>query len=83
MRDPERVNAPVPDVMIALESPAGRRYARTSAAGRYVFDGLAAGDYALSAFTAEYPRDVKLLSPPKPVHVEAKACLLQMVLIPK
>ena len=83
LRDPEHVKAPVADVMIALESSAGRRYAKTSAGGRYVFDGLAAGDYTVSAFTAEYPRELKILSPPKSIHVEAKSCNLQMVLIPK
>jgi hypothetical protein len=83
LRDPEQVKAPVADIMIALESPAGRRYAKTNAAGRYVFDGLAPGDYTLAAFTADYPREIKMLSAPKPVHVEAKSCNLQMQLIPK
>jgi hypothetical protein len=83
MRDPEQVKSPVADVMIALESAAGRRYAKTNAAGRYAFDGLPAGEYTIAAFTAEYPREVRMLSPAKAVKVEEKSCNRQMVLIPK
>lgn len=83
LRDPEKIKSPVPGVMIALESPAGRRYVKTGESGKFVFDGLAAGAYNLSAFTGEYPREVKLLSGPKQVKVEAKACINEMLLLPK
>ena len=83
LRDATAVKAPVSGIMIALESGEGKRYVKTDAGGRFVFDGLAPGDYTISAFTADYPREVKLLSGPKPIKVETEACSTQMVLLPK
>ena len=59
----------MPGVMIALESPEGRRYVKTGESGKSVFDGLPPGAYTLSAISGEYPREV--LSGPKQVKVEA------------
>lgn len=83
LRDAEAVKAPVVGVIVALEGPAGRRYSKTPESGRYLFDGLAAGSYTLSVFTADYPREVKALTAPRPVKVEAGSCTQQIVLIPK
>ena len=69
--------------MIALESANLRRYIRSSEAGRFVFDGLAAGDYTISVFSGEYPREVQILAGPKPVRVEEKSCATQIMLLPK
>jgi hypothetical protein len=83
LRDPERVKGAVAGVMIALESAAGRRYVKSNNNGRFVFDGLAAGEYKLSVFSAEFPRDVQLLAGPKTVKVDAKSCSMHMMLLPK
>jgi hypothetical protein len=83
LHDPEKVKRPVAGVMLALESASGRRYVKSNDAGRFVFDGLAAGDYKLSVYGGEYPREVQLLSGPKTFKAEAKSCTTQIMLLPK
>jgi len=83
LHDPEKVKRPVAGVMIALESASGRRFVKSSDSGRFVFDGLAAGDYKLTVFPGEYPREVQLLAGPKAVHVEARSCTTQIMLLPR
>jgi hypothetical protein len=83
LRDLQSVKSPAANVVVALESAGGNRYVRTGTNGRFVFDGLAAGDYTLSAFTPGYPREVRVLAAPKQIKVEAKACMTQIVLIHK
>jgi hypothetical protein len=83
MRDPQSVRLPVPGVVVALESDKLTRYVETDRTGRYVFDGLAEGDYRVSAYAAGYPAKPKLLAEPAPVHLEAAGCGLRILLIPK
>jgi hypothetical protein len=81
--DPERVKLPSPGVILELNSGQSRRYAQSDRDGRFVFDGLAGGEYSISVFDAGYPEQVKLLAGPVRVRVEKKGCASQILLVPK
>jgi hypothetical protein len=49
-----RVESPVSDVAIELQSADGVRGAQPDSGGRFVFDGLAEGDYRVSVFERSY-----------------------------
>lgn len=77
------VGSPQPGIVIRLNSAQPPRYTRTSPEGKFVFDGLAAGDYELSAFDSRYPQTVRQLGYPKSFHAEAKSCARQILTVPK
>ena len=81
--DPEKVKLPAPGVILELDSGQGRRYTESDRDGRFVFDGLAGGEYSVSVFDAGYPELVKLLAGPARVQVEKKGCASQILLAPK
>jgi hypothetical protein len=81
--DPERAKLPEPGVILELQSGQSRRYTESDRDGRFVFDGLAGGEYSVSVFDAGYPEPVKLLAGPARVQVEKKGCASQMLLVPK
>jgi hypothetical protein len=78
-RIPNGVDAPMADVVVALKWGSGDRYTRSDRDGRFVFDGLTAGDYQLSVFSSGFPLDVQLLTGPNTVHVEANSCASEML----
>jgi len=80
--DPEKVKLPMPGVILELNSGQSRRYAQSDRDGRFVFDGLAGGEYSVSVFDAGYPEVVKLLAGPGRVQVEKKGCASEMLLVP-
>ena len=82
-RDPERISQPIAGVVVELSGPGGKRYQETTPAGRFVFDGLAQGDYTLSAYARGYPAGIRPLGPPKPVRVAEKDCALAILLVAK
>jgi len=81
--DPEKVKLPAPGVILELNSSHAPRYTESGRDGRFVFDGLAGGEYSVSVFDAGYPELVKLLAGPASVQVEKKGCASQMLLVPK
>ena len=81
--DPEKVKLPAPGVVLELKSGQARRYTQSDRDGRFVFDGLAGGEYSVSVFDAGYPELVKLLAGPAKVQVEKKGCASEMLLAPK
>lgn len=83
LHDPETIRSPVPGVVVELRSDRLVRYIATDGNGRFVFDGLGEGDYALSAFAPGYPLKPKALAGPRAVHVESKSCGLQILVLPK
>jgi hypothetical protein len=83
LHDPETMKSPVPGVVIKLQSDHLTRFTEANGNGRFVFDGLPAGDYQLSAYTAGYPVDAALLAGPQTVHVQAKNCSVEVLLLPK
>jgi hypothetical protein len=82
-RDADKIDSPVPGVTVELKSAGGMRYTRSDASGKFLFDGLEAGDYQLSGYGPGFPDKVKLLSGPKRFHVDARGCSNQVLLIPK
>jgi hypothetical protein len=83
LHDPETIRSPVAGVVVELQSGQLTRFTESDRNGRFVFDGLREGDYKLSAFGAGYPVNAVLLAGPKPFHVDAKSCSLQVLLLPK
>jgi hypothetical protein len=75
------IKSPVSDVVIELKSARGARYTESDPNGRFVFDGLAEGDYRVSAFEAGFPTRVKTLSGPKRIHIQAGACATTTLLV--
>jgi hypothetical protein len=81
--DPEKVKLPASGVILELRSAHGRLYTQSDRDGRFIFDGLAGGEYSVSVFDAGYPEQVKLLAGPTRVQVEKKGCASQILLVPK
>jgi Carboxypeptidase regulatory-like domain len=83
LHDPQTMKSPVAGVVIELQSDRLTRFTETDGSGRFVFDGLPAGNYKLSAYAAGYPVNPALLAGPKAFPVEPKGCSLQVLLLPK
>jgi Carboxypeptidase regulatory-like domain len=79
--DPAHTLQPVAGVIVKLESERRSRFAETGADGKFAFDGLPAGDYSLSAYTAGYPRTVQLLAGPQRIRIQEKTCAAATLLI--
>jgi hypothetical protein len=76
-----RIGAPVAAV-VELKSGDRARYTETDDKGRFVFDGVAAGDFTVSAYASGYPAQTRLLAGPKPVRMEKRACANQVLVAP-
>jgi hypothetical protein len=76
-----KVTSPVSDVVVELVSQGSFRYTEPDAGGRFVFDGLAEGDYRISIFEPGFPERVHLLSGPKPVHLIHNGCATTALLV--
>jgi hypothetical protein len=79
--DATHSQGPVAGAMVELKSERGSRVTETGADGKFVFDGLAAGEYSIAAYGPGYPKTVSLLAGPQHVHVDAKACAAATLLI--
>jgi hypothetical protein len=75
------VEAPVAGVVVELKSASGSRFTETGADGKFVFDGLAAGEYTVAAYAAGYPKVVQQLAAPQRIRVAAKGCAAATLLI--
>jgi hypothetical protein len=76
-----RIGAPVAAV-VELKSGDRARYTETDDKGRFVFDGVAAGDFTVSAYAPGYPDQTRQLAGPKPVRMEKRACATQVLVAP-
>ena len=79
----DRIGSPAPGLTIELKSVSGSRYTTSDPSGRFVFDGLEAGDFKVAAYASGFPESIKLLSGPKQLHVDARGCASQVLWIPK
>ncbi|MGD1073662.1 MAG: carboxypeptidase-like regulatory domain-containing protein [Bryobacteraceae bacterium] len=79
----DKIESPVADVVVGVKSGALSVYTRSDADGRYLFDGLAAGEYDVSAFDSGFPRTVRMLAGPMRLEVPDKGCASQVLAIPK
>ena len=78
-RPAERIALPAEGLIVELKSNRGPRYIPTNQFGQFVFDGLDAGDYTLSAYAAGFPDTRKVLAGPHPFHLESRACSTQIL----
>ena len=76
-----RIAAPVPAVLELRAADRGR-FTEADAQGRFVFDGLPAGDFTLRAWAPGFPAETRLLAGPKPVHMDARTCATQVLVAP-
>jgi hypothetical protein len=83
LHDPEAIRSPAPGIVVELRSGRLTRYAATDGKGRFIFDGLGEGDYALSAFAPGYPLKPDALAGPRLIHVAPRSCALQILVLPK
>ncbi len=78
----DHIASPVAGAVVELKSSAAPRYAAADEKGHFVFDGLPAGSYTLSAFTPAFPAETRLLTGPKEVRIEKRACGFQVLVAP-
>jgi hypothetical protein len=79
--DADHVKDPVTGVVVELKSERGSRFTETGADGKFVFDGLPAGEYVGAAYAAGYPKVVNLVAGPQAARVQAKGCATATLLI--
>jgi len=79
--DATHAQSPVAGVTVELKSGRGSRFTETGKDGKFVFDGLAAGEYSVAAYGPGYPKTVRLLAGPQHVRVAAKGCASATLLI--
>jgi hypothetical protein len=78
----DHIASPVAGAVVELKSSATPRYAAADEKGHFVFDGLAAGVFNLSAFTPAFPAETHLLAGPKGVRLEKRGCGFQVLVAP-
>ena len=76
-----RIGAPV-SAAVELKAGDRSRYTVTDDKGRFVFDGLTAGDFTVNAFAPGFPTETRQLAGPKTVHLEKRGCAVQVLVAP-
>jgi hypothetical protein len=79
--DAAQTQAPVAGILVELKSEHGSRFTETGVNGKFVFDGLEAGEYSVAAYGPGYPKTSTLLAGPQHVHIDAKGCAAATLLI--
>jgi hypothetical protein len=80
---PEDENPASRAIGLVIEASSGEshRYAISDRHGRFVFDGIAPGDYTVSAWAPGYPDTLKLLTSPSEIPIGPKSCYNKILLI--
>ena len=78
----DAVQAPAAGVVVGLTWNGQTRYTRSGSDGRFIFDGLAAGAYAVSAYDATFPRVMKAVAGPEKIEVGEKGCASAFLVVP-
>ena len=68
--------------VVELKSGDRGRYTETDDKGRFVFDGLPAGDFTVNAYAPGFPAETRQLAGPKTVRLEKRACATQVLVAP-
>jgi hypothetical protein len=74
---------PAEGLWLELTSPSGPRFTSSDRQGRFLFDGLADGDYQVKAYAPGFPETVRLLAQSPQFHLDAKACGRPILVIPR
>lgn len=77
------VDFPAPNLVVGLTRGGKVRYTRSTDEGRFIFDGLPAGNYDLTVYESGYPRTGKQLAGPEKIAVPQKGCADAFVIVPK
>lgn len=77
------VDAPAPNLVIGLTFDGKTRYTRSAPDGRFIFDGLAAGDYQVSVYDSNFPRTSKLLTGTEKIQIPEKGCADAFLIVPR
>jgi Carboxypeptidase regulatory-like domain len=77
----DRVSAPVAGAVVEADDGARKLRAETNEYGRAVFDGLAPGQYSVTAFSAGYPAEKHVLAGPQKVTVDTHGCAPDLLLL--
>lgn len=77
-----QVSAPSPGGLIELDDGRTTRYTQSDSEGRFIFDGLKAGDYKLSLLARGYPQAPRTVILSRSFHAEANACVRQIFVNP-
>ncbi|HKD09034.1 MAG TPA: carboxypeptidase-like regulatory domain-containing protein [Bryobacteraceae bacterium] len=77
----DSVNAPAEGVVVGVTRDGKSRYARSTAEGRFIFDGLAAGRYEVTVYDAGFPKNATTLAGPDKVDVPEKGCASAFLVI--
>jgi hypothetical protein len=77
-----RVESPAPNIEIELRSARGSRYAQPNSNGRFVFDGVAEGDYRLLAYPLEYSADRVPVATSLTFRVKKRSCNSIVLVVP-
>ena len=81
MNDPTSMKSPVPGLVLELSSQGLTRFTTSDNKGRFVFDGLAGGEYSLTAFDGDYPKKQNLRAGPQKFSLEPESCALQVLVV--
>jgi hypothetical protein len=74
---------PVAGITIELTQDGNRRFTTSDKEGRFLFDGLAEGEYQVKAWTPGFPEVTMQLASSPEFHVEDKSCGRPILVIPR
>jgi hypothetical protein len=77
----DRIAAPVAGAVIEADDGVRKLRAETNDYGRAVFDGLAPGQYSVTAFSAGYPAEKHVIAGPQKLNLDARGCASDLLLL--
>lgn len=81
LHNPKAITSPATGATIELRSDRLTRDAPADGDGRFLFDGLPAGDYTVAAYAKGYPSTIQVLADPQNLHIAAMSCARKVLLL--
>jgi hypothetical protein len=76
------VSMPASGATLELDTGTSLRYTRSDSEGRFVFDGLKAGDYRLSLLAPGFPQSPRTVVLSRTFHADEASCARQIFVLP-